>query len=408
MIFLTAFAARVIFYLIYQRYDAGFMTHEIGINHWLLIAKNLASGHGYTNHALLTYFPSPSLQATAARGPVPVLMLSLLVTFFPGSELVFFAYAWTLSALTAVLLYRLSQRILGSERQAVTAAILFCFFLPEMYISTAYASASEGLFTFLLFAYFYTAMQGIEKRSLPNALMAGILAAAAALTRPIALLFPIFFLFQAVRKHQQKAAMLSAIFLSAFIACIIPWAIRNQITFGKPVFSTTLNGYNLLRHNYGLAQKDYSLHTAEDFAPYAKKTIAASGERLESVSETRLDEIFQEEALRVIRRYPGRYLRACLHRAGWLWYKIGVEKPVYFAQMIPLYLFMFPGILLAIFRRHPLRAFVPYFACFFLAYASVNAQFRFICPLMPCGIMFAVYMIFELYKRIFQKGRGGT
>lgn len=90
MIFLTAFAARVVFYLIYEKYDPGFMTREIGINHWLAIAKNLAAGHGYTDRALLTYFPVSSLQATAARGPVPVLIFSLLVTILPESPAVFF------------------------------------------------------------------------------------------------------------------------------------------------------------------------------------------------------------------------------------------------------------------------------------------------------------------------------
>ena len=398
VIFLIAFTARIVFYLAYERYDPTFMAHSIGINHWLAIAKNLAAGHGYTDRALLTYFPVSSLIATAARGPVPVLILSLLVTLFPGSPLIFFVYAWTLSAFTAVLLYRLSQHILGSERQAITAAIFYCFYLPEMYISMAYASASEGLFTFLLLAYFYTTIQSIEKRSFPKALLAGVLAGAAALTRPIALLFPLFYVFQAVLRYRKRSVALSALFLVAFMICIAPWAIRNQVVFGKPVFSITLNGYNLLRHNYGLAQKDYRLHTAEDFEPYVKKIVSASGERWETLRETRLDEIFRDEALRIIRKYPRQYLKACLIRARWLWYKIGVERPVYIVQNIILYVFMFLGILLAVFRRHPLRAFVPYFLYFFLAYSLVNAQFRFICPMMPCGSMFAVYAIFELFK----------
>lgn len=399
VIFLSAFLARVIFYLVFERLHPGMMTQSLGINGWLDIARNVTAGQGYSEHSLLTYFPVDRLIPTAARSPLPVLILSLLLLVFHQQTLVLLIYSWMLSSLTAVLLYFLAQKVLKSQKMGLATALLYCFYLPEMVISTAYASASESLFTLLLMGYFLTSLGDSETHSRKLAVGAGILLALACLSRPMVLFLPILYAGWMIWKHQAKAVTSLACFFAAFLICLSPWAIRNQIVFGKPIITSTLGGYNLLRHNFGLENRDYRLKTSEDFDPYAHRVIAAAGYDLKTINEVQADDVFTREALKIICKYPVRYLKFSVIRGFWLWYKIGAEQQPYLTQNAAIYLFMFPGMVLALLRRHVLSIFVLHIGYFVFFCALINAQFRFICPMMPYGIMLAVYAITLLEQK---------
>ncbi len=199
-------------------------------------------------------------------------------------------------------------------------------------------------------------------------------------------------------KNRMRALPALAFFGGTFLICLTPWGIRNQIVFGKPVLTTTLGGYNLLRHNFGIENNNYRLRDKKDFDPVARKAITEAGYDLKNMNEVQMDEVFTRAALRIIRRYPWRYLKFCVIRAGWLWYKVHGEKPPYLLQNGIVYLFMFPGLILALMRRHFLSVFVLHIFYFVLFHAAINAQFRFICPMMPYGIMIAVYAAASLWK----------
>ena len=109
------------------------------------------------------------------------------------------------------------------------------------------------------------------------------------------------------------------------------------------------------------------------------------------VTETRLDEMFCRKAKKIIREYPWRYLKMTAIRSVWLWYKIGAEKPPYIFWNLFIYIFMFPGLVLVILRKHLLSLFALHIFYFILIHIGINAQFRFICPMMPYGIMIAFY-----------------
>lgn len=369
------------------------MTRNLGINGWLEIARNLSAGRGYSEHSLLTYFPVDKLIPTAARSPIPVFILSSFLLFFNRPTLVLFMYSWMLSAATAVLLFLLAKRVFKSNRWGFGAAFLYCFYLPEMNISSAYASASEGVFTLFLMGYFFTALTGYETNSRLWISSAALLLALAGLSRPIVAFFPLLYGVLMIGRYRKKALLSMGCFCVVFLICLSPWAIRNQIVFGKPVLTSTLGGYNLLRHNFGIQSEDYRLKTAEDFAPFAQSVITAAGYDFKSITEVQADKVFTREAFRIIRKYPYRYLKLSVRRMLWLWYKIGAETPLYWLQNAVIYLWMFPGMILVVSQRHVLSFFVPHILYFVFFCAAINAQFRFICPLMPYGILLALYAV---------------
>jgi hypothetical protein len=398
-LFCTAFLARVVFYLIFRK-----DFNNLGINHWLDIARNLVSGAGYSEHSLLTYFPSTQLEPTAARGPVPVLALSLLLLIFRSHyELPLLIYSWSLSSITAVLLYFLSRNVFRSAKAGLVTALTYCFYLPEMFISTAYAAASESLFTLLLMAYFWAMIRSVDSLKARWAAVSGLLLGLACLSRPVVLLFPIFYVAWMFQNHRVKAMMPVVIFLAALILCLSPWVIRNQIVFHRPVVSTTLGGYNLLRHNGMLDRNDLRIYTAEDFAPLAREVVAKAGYRFDRLNEVQLDQVFKLAAIQQIRAFPWRYLKLCVLRSIWLWYKINAERFLLLFQNCLIYLFMFPGLVLVFIRRHSLRVFAVHILYFVLIHAAINAQFRFICPMMPYGIMLAVYTALLLKECLCRK-----
>lgn len=100
-----------------------------------------------------------------------------------------------------------------------------------------------------------------------------------------------------------------------------PWAIRNQIHFGKPILATTHGGYTLLLGNN---PSFYEYLRSGDWGEvwWSDELDAELGRRLTSgqpSDELRNDRLAYDEAKRHIRREPAMFLYASLVRVGRLW-----------------------------------------------------------------------------------------
>ncbi len=439
-IFILAFTARAIFFVVMRKmkphlWNAG----DLGINGWLEIAQNLAAGKGYSTGMLLTYFPLTHLVPAAARGPLPVLVLAGLIRCFPQYyPHLLFPLSWMFSAACAVLLYSIASRALESRLKGLLTAGLYALYLPEMNISTTYAAASESIFTLLFLAYLWALLRHTKNSAAVWVFQAGFFLGCAALARPIAFYLllvavPSFFfnkphsslrggrkadeaipekktrLLRSLRslgmtnkgvevfRARWKRGLGDAIlFLFVFMACLLPWVIRNQKTLGTPLATTTLGGYNLLRHNGMIEQNNFSRRDGPAFDPIARALFSKAGHQsLDNLSEIEADRLLAQEAKRIIRCYPVRYLKLCVKRLGWLWYKENqMEKGIYLAQNIPLYVCMLAGMIFAALRRNKFLSFLSVHILFFIIFhAAVVAQFRFLLPVMPLGILLAVYAV---------------
>ena len=240
----------------------------------------------------------------------------------------------------------------------------------------------------------------VKHNKLIDWLQFGVLFALAALSRTAALslLFGlgigyIIFLF----KTNQSSRLLSidliqkiSISVFAFALLMSPWVVRNYIAFGEPVFSTTLVGYNLYRHNAIIA-KDVPPHYVDSEEAYRIifELVIRRDELLTPINEAQVNRIFQEEAFKIIREHPLKYVKLVVYRFSHLWLNISVKELllmdyVYMVQNI----FLLIAFILGLRKNNWVVRIIGCSTIFYLfLYLLVDAQLRYIIPVMPGMIM---------------------
>lgn len=118
-----------------------------------------------------------------------------------------------------------------------------------------------------------------------------------------------------------------ALFVLAFGLTLCPWLVRNYVAFGRPVLGTTLTGYNLYRENSQLPIGSYLHFVAGSEANQAVASLLARRTDLtRRETEAQMDAVYRDEAIRIIKAYPGRYVLASLARAPMLWFDWSVPQ----------------------------------------------------------------------------------
>lgn len=132
--------------------------------------------------------------------------------------------------------------------------------------------------------------------------------------------------------------------LSVILCClavgltILPWTVRNWLTFGKPIWATTHGGYTLLLANNPSLYEHFAAFgpsrawNADGFhahwaargrgdateAEFWSKPVIESIEPPDS-SEMRDDQLAYRAAWATIKREPAIFAVSCLYRVLWLW-----------------------------------------------------------------------------------------
>ena len=187
----------------------------------------------------------------------------------------------------------------------------------------------------------------------------------------------------------------AALFASAFVVMMAPWIVRNEAVLGRPVFGTTLSGYNLYRHNVLLPSPDYLRVVAGTQGRLAVRQLVARRADLRGTeNEAEMDRVYTGEALRLIGAWPLRYLRLSAHRFLSLWFDWGVLEAYGVRLRLRDYLLGAEQLVLLALAiggfRHlgreawPLVASV---AAYTAAHMLVSGQLRYIVPVMPLTIV---------------------
>jgi 4-amino-4-deoxy-L-arabinose transferase-like glycosyltransferase len=142
---------------------------------------------------------------------------------------------------------------------------------------------------------------------------------AAALCRPTFLAWAALLTLALAWTRQDWSARLRAMapFLAAMLAVLSPWAVRNQLTFGKPIVTTTHGGYTLLLGN----NADYYNHLRQARSGEVWRADALD----RSLRDARVDDEFANDrreyelAWRTIREQPGMFAYASLLRVARFW-----------------------------------------------------------------------------------------
>ncbi len=136
-----------------------------------------------------------------------------------------------------------------SEKVSLLAFIVVLFF-PDLFVISTYMY-TETLFVFLFLALVYSALMVAEKPTLGRIALGGLITGLATLTRGVTMLFPaIFFLVLLFRFHLLKAVKITVLYSLFFVLPIIPWTIRNYVTFHAVVPIAVGSGDVLWTGNY--------------------------------------------------------------------------------------------------------------------------------------------------------------
>ena len=175
----------------------------------------------------------------AARRPIGYpLFLGLLYKIFGVHAAVAYASSLILYALTAWLLFQITQTIFNSD-SAVIAIFLFAIY--PISIFSVKLVTDEHLFLPVWLFGIYLLIKEIKERPLPWALFwYGILFGFAAITRTHAVFMAFIVAFAYALLHYSWKKVLTSFFAVMFVMQLVnlPWALRNYRVWGHPVIYT--------------------------------------------------------------------------------------------------------------------------------------------------------------------------
>jgi len=239
LIFTVAFALRLwmFFHLAPAEADRLFYRY----NEPSRIAWALVSGYGFSSP-----WPNTPLLPTAQQPPLyPLLLAGIFKLLGPYTRaaLIFAAiFNATLAAITAVLILRLGKRDFGTPA-AVLAAWLWSAWTYEAAVSLRLWES--GLSALLLVMALLLTVPMTESESKPLWLGFGVLAGVAALVNTTLLsIFTLFWLWAWIELRRRRASSRKLLLsIAACVVTVLPWTIRNYVTFGQ---------FIPIRDNFGL------------------------------------------------------------------------------------------------------------------------------------------------------------
>jgi hypothetical protein len=362
---------------------------------WWPIVVSVLEGRGYTA-CFSNYFPfcHETGSATASREPVPVLVFAAVAALTQRSF-------WA-AALVEVALYLsvglaifLLTRTWTNDRTALLATAMWCVYLPAYGLLPQMSGeliASAGVAFGLFFV-----LRARESARARDWIAAGAALGFAVLSRSACLVIVVAVVGGTTVEQWRNGRSLRAVLrpvslISLTVAVLLaPWMVRNTLTLGRPIWGSSLTGYNLYRHNHQVATDDYLRYVRGNEASRAVRALLARRPDLRGVdNEAELDAAYRAEALRIIAAKPLRYALLTAYRFLPLWFDWGIPEiyggrrlrkaDVILAEQAVLLVLMTIGAFSEWRRAWPLWASV---AVFCLSYMAVNSQLRYIVPIMP-------------------------
>jgi hypothetical protein len=281
---------------------------------------------------------------TAYRPPLYPLLLAGCVALGDYGRLAIGLLHLVLGVATVFLVWRLAHDCQTSDRSEVGFLAGLLIALDPILLMQSAQVMTETLATFLCTAGLAALVWTTRRPTAVRLLLAGDVLGLGVLCRPTLLLWAVFVavalssrkrrdsnaaslrcgtaaLDCADRSTQPRAAVLHLptplSFLLGLLIVLSPWAIRNQLQFGRPIVTTTHGGYTMLLAN------NPEFYQWLDSGPWgsvwrAERFDAAWNGR-KPRDELEADRLAYREAGQTIRQSPGTFCYACLVRLGRFW-----------------------------------------------------------------------------------------
>jgi hypothetical protein len=261
---------------------------------------------------------------TAFRPPLYPLVLAGCVAMGECSRVAVGVLHVVLGVATVWLVWVLG-RWWGLGRRGATLAALLVACDPIL-LKWSTQVMTETLAVFLVTAGLVTLTWVSQHPTGRRAMLAGAVLALGTLCRPMFLLWTIAC---GVALFVQNSRGLTApgrfaasvrLLLSFALGVLLvlsPWAVRNQIQFGRPIITTTHGGYTLLLANN--AEFYAWLRGGPWGDVWRSDQFDAAWDRRKPHGELASDRAAYDEAWQTIRREPGTFAYSCLVRLGRFW-----------------------------------------------------------------------------------------
>ncbi len=277
-------------------------------SYWVL-AREIAAGRPYQ-------FGSPD--ARVFRMPAYPMLLAALFKLFDGEPPVLAArmLGALLGGTAVVSIYALARQVMDARAALVAAAVAAVY--PGSVV-TSVAVLSEALLcplAVLQLAVWAKSWQATKAvHALVLAMCAGLLAGAAALTRPEWLLFPVFALPALAWAWRSKRLVMAAALLCGLALAMAPWWIRNYHAVGRFVPTTLQLGASLYDGLNPHATGASDMRFVAEWEARERQR-----DRVSQVPfEVRLDRSLRDAALAWARQHPQQTLQLAANKFWRMW-----------------------------------------------------------------------------------------
>ena len=277
------------------------------------VAQSIATGHGFASPYVIATGP------TALVPPVYPYLLSVLFALFApnaiAAGIVSLALNVVLSSLVLIPLYSLTAS-LWTEKAGVVVAWTWAL-LPVTGYTDALFIWNTSLYTLVLTTFLALTLLLHPNATRRKLLLYSALTSFLIVTEPVSLtIVGVAFLWLCARRLPVKHLI-----LIAATAAILPgaWAVRNLVTFRRPVF---------LRSGFGLELSSgiRSYELVGDAPASLPNRNAAELERYRTLGELGYFQHRYEDAAGWIRSHPAEYRRRVVKRAVAFWTGYAVEE----------------------------------------------------------------------------------
>jgi 4-amino-4-deoxy-L-arabinose transferase-like glycosyltransferase len=365
------------------------------------IARNLIDHKGFSDS-------KDGVAPTNRRPPIPPYFFAGVMWLLGDYTLSIACSNWVVDAVTSILLYLIALEMFHNKQIALTSSLLFAFYAPEMYYS--WQALSEPLFGLSLAAFVLFFLRALRSPSMGSFAITGIFLGAASLTRPtmlyylpVAIVLLVWLLYPRGKEVIKWAAILSF----CFILTMIPWVVRNYLVFDEFILTDSNLGTTLYHNTHALSEPDFLRYRTSDEGSASLKKLLQDrlGLAYKSLPQPQLDHIARDEALKIIRQYPGRYLALSVANFFRMWYLI--EGPRSSLSYLVLFLHISLLILTAVaflyYRGEWLQQGILLIVLILyinLGCAVVRTNVRYLVPVVPYLMLFAAMVSVDVLHRI--------
>ena len=354
------------------------------------IARNIVAGRGFSGASF--YYPPGSDVPTAFWDALYPYFLAAIYTIAGHSIAAVRVAQALLGAVAVWLTYWIGDRLAG-QRVGLTAAAISAVYPFFIYYSAQLLT--ETLFMTLILGVFALALRAEREPALGWQALLGGVVGLAALCRAeafyVGLAIVLWTAWRAGGSNREGVGRAAAGLLCVALV-MAPWVVRNQLTFGVPILTTTKLGYNLFKYYHPTMTADQTARTV----PFPD---------LDGLTEPQREKVMRDAAIGFMTADPGRTTWFMLNKLGLLFkltpsnevnQRYALVSLLSYGALLP---FMAGGLVLAIRRGGRWAPLVVYVLFSVATKAMVFAGIRLRMQIEPFLIVLAALALGALSRR---------